>query len=324
MSLLEVSHVRKCYGPTVAVDDLSFQIESGEVFGLLGPNGAGKTTTMSMLAGLLTPDQGAVHINGNPFLANDRPLRVQLGIVPQDLAIYPQLTAYENLTFFGQIYGLHGDRLRTRTEWVLEKTGLQSSANKLASVFSGGMQRRLNFAIALLHDPKILILDEPTVGVDPQSRAHLLDCVRELRGNGVGIVYASHYMEEVEAVCDRVAIIDHGQMIASGALQDLLKTVQRDLYLRVSRISQTLADRIHGMPHVEAAEHRETESKSSVNGDRFLVIKGRTNQSVMLNDDLRQILQLLDECNVELRAVETNESNLERLFLELTGHALRD
>jgi len=324
VSLLEVSHVRKCFGETVAVDDLSFQIETGEVFGLLGPNGAGKTTTMSMIAGLLKPDSGSVQINGTPLTANDRSLRVQLGIVPQDLAIYPQLTADENLNFFGQIYGLRGGQLRERIKVVLEATGLESSAHKLAEVFSGGMQRRLNFAIALLHEPALLILDEPTVGVDPQSRAHLLECIRELRDKGVGIVYASHYMEEVEAICSRVAIIDHGKMIACGALHDLLKTVQRDIYLRVSRISPALVDRIETMPQVEAALSQDSVPYKPDNGDQLLLVKGRTDSSIRLNDDLRQILEVLDECNVELCSIETNESNLERLFLEMTGHALRD
>ena len=192
MPALEALNLRKVYGEHVAVDDLSLAVEPGEILGLLGPNGAGKSTTMLMLAGLLEPTSGSVRLNGQPFTIRDRQLRNCLGVVPQDLAIYPDLTALENLRFFGEIYGLRGERLRQRCATVLEQIGLAQVAQQRAAEFSGGMQRRLNFGIAVLHEPAVLMLDEPTVGVDPQSRVHLLDGIRALAAGGTAILYASH------------------------------------------------------------------------------------------------------------------------------------
>ncbi len=195
MSLLEVSHLRKTFGRLVAVEDVSFSVCAGEIFGLLGPNGAGKSTTMNMVVGLLAPDSGSIRLDGQELEPTNRSLRESLGVVPQDLAIYPELTARENLHFFGRLYGIKGQDLKRRIGEALERAGLASRADDRAENFSGGMKRRLNFGVALLHRPRLLILDEPTVGVDPQSRAHLLDCVRALSCEGVAAVYASHYME---------------------------------------------------------------------------------------------------------------------------------
>lgn len=259
MNLLEVNGLYKRFGELIAVDGLSFSVEVGEVFGLLGPNGAGKSTTMMIIAGLLVPDSGSITLSGQPVTPHNRELRRILGVVPQDLAIYPDLTARENLDFFGRLYGLRSRALNERIKEVLDRIGLTGRSDDLVGTFSGGMKRRLNFGIALLHRPRLLILDEPTVGVDPQSRSHLLDAVRELSAEGMGVIYASHYMEEVQAVCGRVAIIDHGQMLACGDLQDLLGRVSSDLCLRVTPPDPQLVDRLMELDDVRVAEDdRET------------------------------------------------------------------
>lgn len=315
MRLLDVSHLRKSYESTLAVDDLSFHVEAGEVFGLLGPNGAGKSTTMLILAGLLKPDSGSVSIDGRLFDAADGQMRALLGVVPQDLAIYTDLTAHENLKFFGRLYGLTGQLLTERIDSALEQTGLTEQAHSLVGTFSGGMKRRLNFGIAVLHQPRLLILDEPTVGVDPQSRSHLLDCIRTLSAAGMSVLYASHYMEEVEAICHRVAIMDHGRMLACDGLRELLGRLRPDLRLLVSRCPDALVDRLQGMAEVLAVPGGETTIIVAGSGD---------DARADLTGRLTRIMQLLGEYGVELSAVEAQESNLERLFLELTGHSLRD
>jgi ABC-2 type transport system ATP-binding protein len=314
MSLLEVSDLRKNYNGTPAVQGLSFSLEAGEVLGLLGPNGSGKSTTMMMLAGLLKPDSGGVRIEGRPFRFEDRDMRRLLGVVPQELALYPDLTPGENLNFFGRLYGLRGAQLKERIDSILEQTGLTRNVDDFAGTFSGGMKRRLNFGIALLAAPRILILDEPTVGVDPQSRAHLLDAVRRLRAQGVGILYASHYMEEVEAICDRVLIIDHGCLLAAGTVPELLSTLQSDVCLGVTP-RPGLAERLAGLATVE----------TRADGTAVVVVPLHEHDGTpSLNDRLLPILNRLNHAGAVVRSIETREANLERLFLELTGRKLRD
>jgi ABC-2 type transport system ATP-binding protein len=315
MPLLEVDDLRKSYNGTPAVDGLSFHVEAGEVFGLLGPNGAGKTTTMSVVCGLLSADSGSVRIDGKPLDAANRPLKALLGLVPQELAVYPDLTCLENLRFFGSLYGLPGGTLRQQMAVALERTGLTQHADKLVSTFSGGMKRRLTFAVGLVHRPKLLILDEPTVGVDPQSRSHLLECVREFSAQDIGIVYASHYMEEVEAICDRVAIIDQGRMLACGTLKDLLHTLDVQLQLVVARCPADLSIRLKGLAEVHSVEK----------GDAVVVVRAESSQDQpVLNQPLERVLRAIGETGAEIRSVVTAESNLERLFLNLTGRSLRD
>jgi ABC-2 type transport system ATP-binding protein len=309
MSLLEARHLRKSYGQHLAVADVHFTLESGEVLGLLGPNGAGKSTTMMMIAGLLAPDSGEVLLDGELFDVRLPVLRRELGVVPQDLAIYPELTAWENLRFFGRLYGLRGEGLEQRCRDILSDTGLLDAANRPAREYSGGMKRRLNFGIALLHRPRVLILDEPTVGVDPQSRSHLLDCVRAVAAAGVGVIYASHYMEEVEALCQRVAIIDHGKMLAFDTIDKLLSGLSADLHLAVSggKLNGQLGD----LARVE------TDS----DGRPTVIIPGdRTDRAAVL----QTVLSKLQSAGLSVDRIETQQSNLERLFLQLTGHALRD
>jgi ABC-2 type transport system ATP-binding protein len=315
MNLLEVCNLRKTFGNLVAVEDVSFSVAAGEIFGLLGPNGAGKSTTMNMVVGLLAPDSGTIRLDGQELAHNNRELRTTLGVVPQDLAIYTDLTARENLDFFGRLYGIKGRTLKQRIDEALERTGLTGRADDRAETFSGGMKRRLNFGVALLHHPRLMILDEPTVGVDPQSRAHLLDCVRALSAEGVAAVYASHYMEEVEALCKRVAIVDRGRVLACDHLQTLLGRLSADLCLRVSRPTNGLAAKLGPWGRLESGH----------NGCATIVIpREQADQKDRLNETLSQILDLLEQSHVDLRGVKTNDANLERLFLQMTGSRLRD
>jgi ABC-2 type transport system ATP-binding protein len=315
MNLLEVSHLRKTFGQFVAVEDVSFNVAAGEVFGLLGPNGAGKSTTMNMIVGVLAPNSGMICLNGQILEPENRELRMALGVVPQDLAIYPDLTARENLHFFGRLYGIRGRDLKNRISEALSRTGLTSRANDRAANFSGGMKRRLNFGVALLHRPRLLILDEPTVGVDPQSRAHLLDCIRSLSAEGVAAVYASHYMEEVEALCQRVAIVDRGRVLACDHLHTLLSRMSADLCLHVSKPAAGFAEKLNGLGRLEPES----------NGAATIVVsRQRVDDAHPLNETLTRIIDLLNRSHVDLRSVQTNDANLERLFLQLTGSRLRD
>lgn len=308
--LLEAAHLRKSYGAHIAVHDVSLALQPGEVLGLLGPNGAGKSTTMMMLAGLLNPDAGTIHLCGELFDPRLRWMKSTLGVVPQDLAIYPELTAMENVHFFGRLYGFSGRDLMHRCARSLERVGLSDTGKQESGTFSGGMKRRLNFAIALVHGPAVLILDEPTVGVDPQSRAHLLDCVRQLSAEGVAVIYASHYMEEVQTVCQRVAIIDHGRMLAYDSIAKLLAGLAPDLYVYVDD-----ASRLNGQLDQYGATAKAAE------GEPCVVISGKTRD---VRGTLAGVLDELQRAAVNVTRIETQQTNLERYFLELTGRTLRD
>lgn len=315
MAILEVRNLRKTYGDLVAVADVSFAVEPGEVFGLLGPNGAGKSTTMMSVCGLLRPDAGTILLDGHELTPESRDLRRLFGVVPQDLAIYPDLSARQNLRFFGKLYGLSGAKLQDRVNDALERTGLTPRADDASGHFSGGMKRRLNFGCALLHEPKLLILDEPTVGIDPQSRSHLLDSVRQLAETGMAVIYASHYMEEVEAVCRRVAIIDHGLVKALDTLDALLGRLKSIVRLRLRGPHVTVPERYRGVATVE----RDGDGEATIDIDRAKLDAGTT-----LNDTLAALLTHARDEGATLVTIETHEPNLERLFLQLTGSRLRD
>lgn len=310
MSLLEARHLKKSYGGHPAVVDVSFSLQTGEVLGLLGPNGAGKSTTMMMLAGLLIPDEGEVVLGGSRFDGRNRDQRRLLGVVPQDFAIYPDLDAVENLQFFGRLYGLHGQELKDRCDEVLERVGLVESARRAAAGYSGGMKRRLNFGVALMHRPSVLILDEPTVGVDPQSRSHLLDCVRDQARSGVGVIYASHYMEEVQSVCQRVAIIDHGRLLAYDTIPQLLTGLAADIILYVDEVERA-GPSVNGL------------ATAGIGSDGLpaLILRG---DSAEIGERLRTVLDRVKNVGGHVLRIETQQTNLERLFLELTGSRLRD
>jgi ABC-2 type transport system ATP-binding protein len=219
--MLEIRHLRKTFGPLVAVDDVSFSVEPGQLVGLLGPNGAGKTTTVSIIAGLVRPERGDVLVGGKPMSGDTDPLKRRIGLVPQDLALYDELTARDNLRFFGALYNLSGAALESAMTSALTLVGLADRARERVKAFSGGMKRRLNLAAGLLHDPDVLLLDEPTVGVDPQSRNAIFDNLEELKRRGKALLYTTHYMEEAERLADRVVVIDHGKVVADDTLAGL-------------------------------------------------------------------------------------------------------
>jgi ABC-2 type transport system ATP-binding protein len=310
--LLIVSELRKVYDEFVAVDSVSFDVGEGEVFGLLGPNGAGKSTTMMMVCGLLQPDGGSVMLQGQPLDPSNLELRTLLGVVPQDLAIYPDLTGRENLDFFARLYKVAGAERRERVNDALQRVGLVDRADDLVGQYSGGMKRRLNFAVALLHRPLLLILDEPTVGVDPQSRAHLLDSVRQLRDGGMSVIYVSHYMEEVESLCDRVAIMDHGRMLACDGLPELLQRTSSELRLTVRGDVDLFVNQLP-----EWARPAPTAT------DTVQVVVVQDSQR-NLQQDLAELIQSIATNDLELVGIAVDAASLERLFLDLTGHALRD
>ncbi|HEY0980544.1 ABC transporter ATP-binding protein [Schlesneria sp.] len=337
IDLAAVVHLRKSYGDHVAVHDVSFSLHSGEVLGLLGPNGAGKSTTMMMLAGLLTPTSGEVLLDGQRFDGRNHELRRMLGVVPQEYAIYQELNAVDNLMFFGKLYGLSGPALKSRCDEVLEQVGLTESALRPSRTYSGGMKRRLNFGVALIHRPSVLILDEPTVGVDPQSRSHLLDCVRQQAADGVGIIYASHYMEEVQSICSRVAIIDHGRVLANDTIPNLLGGTASDLHLYVDR-TQGITCELGGLAELgtgsdgnpaviipgESTLMTNPSDACSLRYGLNLTAKEPTRVPVELSWRLQMVLHKLGNLGVRVLRVETQQSNLERLFLQLTGNRLRD
>ena len=313
-ALLEVDNLVKTYGDLKAVNGLSFSVQPGEAFGLLGPNGAGKSTTMMMICGLLEADSGQVRLEGQPLNRKLASSRQKLGVVPQDLAIYPDLSARENLMFFASLYQLSGEKRRKKVAEALEQVGLTARADELVSTFSGGMKRRLNFAAAVMHEPVLLILDEPTVGVDPQSRAHLIDCIRSLQKNGTAIIYASHYMEEVQAVCSRAAIVDHGKVLACDSISVLLQQIPFEIELRIGK--STLPPSL-SLSSTATIDHVDNET----------VVRITTTESsteAALNREVTTILTTLAEHSIGVRSIRTHEPNLERLFLRLTGQSLRD
>ncbi|MEV5503797.1 ABC transporter ATP-binding protein [Nonomuraea fuscirosea] len=307
--ILKCRSLRKTFGDLVAVDDVSFTITAGETYGLLGPNGAGKTTTISMIAGILARDGGDVSVCGRPHGTSSAWGKRRIGYVPQDLALYPDLSARENLRFFARLYALGRAEARTRIEEVLEVVGLTDRAKDPVKDYSGGMKRRLNIGVGLLHRPPLLILDEPTAGVDPQSRNAILESVAALTGEGVAVLYTTHYMEEAERLCDRIGIIDLGRIRAEGARRELVALVGE-----LDRITLT-ADGTRPVPELEALpEVREVG-----------VQEGRLD--VMVADArsaLPRVLAAATEAGLAVRAVEVHEPNLESVFLHLTGKALRD
>lgn len=310
-AVLSCQGLRKRFGDRLAVDDVGFEIRQGETYGLLGPNGAGKTTTISMICGLLTRNGGEVIVCGQPIDPGTTAAKAAIGYVPQDLAIYPDLTALENLAFFGHLYGMGGRMLASRVDELLEVIGLTDRAKERTEHFSGGMKRRLNIAIGLLHRPRLLVLDEPTVGVDPQSRNAILASVQALGREGMAILYTTHYMEEAERLCDRVGIIDEGKIRAEGTRRELVALVgQRDrVSLTATGDLQAAAAAARRLDGVHEATAREGALDLLVSDGRSL---------------LPRLLQELSSGEITIRSVEVIEPDLEAVFLHLTGKALRD
>ena len=296
--LIQVCDLRKSYGSTQAVNGVSFQISKGEVFGLLGPNGAGKTTTIAMMTGLIRPQSGSVRLDGGGDPQSPT-VRRKIGLAPQALAIYDPLSAYENLAFFAKLYGLHGAKLRDRIHWALDLSGLQERKNDKVENYSGGMKRRLNFACALVQEPSVVFLDEPTVGVDPQSRNYIFDSVERLKREGLTVVYTTHYMEEAERLCDRVAIMDHGQILAMDTVPALVAK-----YGGESLITAEITDSPKN-PIIPTAE-----------------IEGE-NLSMRSQHPFKDVAMLADS-GIEIKSLKVDAPDLESVFLSLTGRSLRD
>jgi len=310
-AVLEVRNLRKNFGELVAVDGISFAVKEGEIFGFLGPNGAGKTTSISMICGLLTPTGGEVMVDGLPLRGRLREVKQRLGVVPQEVAVYEELSARENLEFWGGIYGLRGPALRERVAAVLAQVGLDERAREPVRRFSGGMKRRLNLAMGLVHDPRLILLDEPTVGIDPQARHNILDVVRDIVRSGRTVLYTTHYLEEAEALCDRLAIIDHGRILAQGTVGELKAQVGEGSLLTVqgrfsaAALQETVAP-LSGLSPLEVAD------------GRALLLVARDGPGV------GHVLETLYRSDLQLDDVTIKEPNLEDLFLRLTGRELRD
>ena len=303
-AILQTSGLGKDYGARAAVRALDLEVAEGELFGLLGPNGAGKTTAISMICGVTTPSRGSARVAGHDVSRDRYAARAAVGLVPQDLALYEELTARENLAFFGAAYGLAGAALRERVDWALGIAGLADRGRERVDTYSGGMKRRLNIAAGILHRPRLLILDEPTVGVDPQSRNHIFDSIRALQKGGMTLVYTSHYMEEVQALCTRIAIMDHGDIVARGTMEELIAThaggaLELELEGDIAAALAALA--AHGEPTV-------------VGGRLRVVPRGR------IGDAIRAV----EDTGALVKRVRTLDADLETVFLTLTGHRLRD
>lgn len=309
--LLVVDSLRKSYGDFKAVKGVSFEVFPGETYGLLGPNGAGKTTLISMIAGVLSRDAGEVTLAGTQVSSDVPASRRDIGLVPQDLAIYPDLTGRENLAFFGRLHGLRGQGLWRRVDEVLTVAGLADRSHQRVKEYSGGMKRRLNIAVGLLHSPKLLILDEPTVGVDPQSRNSILESVEALADEGVAVLYTTHYMEEAERLCDRIGIIDEGELRAEGTRRELVRLVGSEDVIEVEA-SGDLAEAsaaLKGFTGVDRVDVTFTGLQVTAVGGAGL---------------LARLVQVLDGAGVTLSRVDVREADLESVFLSLTGKELRD
>jgi len=312
-TIVEVAHLQKNYGDNQAVKDVSFAIEEGEVFSLLGPNGAGKTTTISMLSCLLEPSAGDASIAGHSIRRQPMEVKRVIGVVPQEIALYEDLSARENLMFWGRMAGMSGAALKRRVDEVLAQIGMREKSNQRVKTYSGGMKRRVNIGVGLLHEPRILFMDEPTVGIDPQSRRNILDSIKELNRQGMTILYTTHYMEEAEELSHRVGIIDHGQLIALGTQAALTKMIgQQDtlrLHLAEGADADALAAALRTLPDVLQVSTRERELI-------LLVPEAET--------AISPVIVKADQLQVKVRSVDMQEPNLEAVFLHLTGRALRD
>ena len=312
-SILEAIDLVKRYGEHTAVNGISFDIQEGEVFSLLGPNGAGKTTTISMLSCLLQPTDGDALIGGHSIRKEPMEVKKIIGVVPQEIALYEDLSARENLTFWGQMYGMGGGRLKQRVNGVLEQIGLADRANERVKTYSGGMKRRVNIGVGLLHSPRILYMDEPTVGIDPQSRRNILDSVKELNRQGMTVLYTTHYMEEAEELSNRVGVIDHGNLIAVGTQHELTQMVGENEGLRLH-----MADDRDPEPLVAVLLELPCVFQASAGNHEVVLVVPEAEEAIPA------VISITDKMNYKLRSVDIEEPNLEAVFLHLTGRALRD
>lgn len=309
MNVLSVANLKKSYGPLAAVREVSFSIDAGEIFGLLGPNGAGKSTTINIISTLLAADAGQVVLCGDGALVPIEQRRL-IGYVPQEISLAERMTARENLSLVGRLYDLSGQTLKSRVSEMLGAVGLSERANDVVSTFSGGMKRRLNIAAGLLHDPKLVLMDEPTAGVDPQSRAYIFEIVERLATEGRAVLYTTHYMEEAERLCNRIGIMDHGRILAMGTLDELVRRVgaSRELIIESSGLTRPLA---------ESLAAKLGASYSLENGSVRLTLAASEHSLLIA-------MRAADELGLKPKSMRMNEPTLETVFLSLTGRALRD
>ncbi|GKV57838.1 putative ABC transporter ATP-binding protein YfiL [Sporosarcina sp. NCCP-2222] len=310
--MLTMTNVKKRFGEQEVVKGITLHVGKGEAFGLLGPNGAGKSTTISMICGLVPYDEGDIQVDGLSVSRSPYEIKKKIGVVPQDIALYPTLSALDNLVFWGKMYGLKGREAKARALEVLETVGLVERGKDRIETFSGGMKRRINIGAALLHRPELLIMDEPTVGIDPQSRHHILETVKRLNEQGMTIIYTSHYMEEVEFLCKRIAIMDHGQVIATGSTQELCKRLAggNQLLLDVEEVRPAFVEKLKQLDGVEKVMIPEA-------SEIHLYIKQD-------QDMMASIVSMAAKEAVKLRQIKLKEADLETLFLQMTGRSLRD
>jgi ABC-2 type transport system ATP-binding protein len=309
--LLEIQNLKKRYKDFVAVDNLNLNVEEGEIYGLLGPNGAGKSTTINTIIGLTKVNGGQIKIFGKKFNGTETDIKKQIGVVPQDIAVFEELSAYENVEFFGKLNGLRGNVLKERVKEALDFTGLWDRKKDKPGQYSGGMKRRLNIACAIVHRPKLIIMDEPTVGIDPQSRNHILESVKKLNEMGSTVIYTSHYMEEIEALCSRITIIDHGKEIATGTNEELKELILNEdkIDMELSHINEKIVEEIRSVNGVKACE---------VNGNEVAVTSEKNSENISA------ITAKIADAKSKIISINVEKPTLERVFLTLTGRKLRD
>lgn len=308
--IMEVNNLKKRYGNNEAVKGISFSVKEGEILGLLGPNGAGKSTIINILSTALKSTEGQIKFMNKNILENKKLYKSSIGIVPQNLAIFENIPAIENVKYFSAFYGLKGKELNTRSEEALNMVGLLDKARELPKNYSGGMKRRLNIACALAHNPKILILDEPTVGIDPHSRNNILEVIKELRSNGTTVIYTTHYMEEVEAISDRIIIVDKGEIIAEGTLEELKKEIEDNIVYNI---------------YGEGIENIDIGILYSIEGIKNVQVEEGLSISISKDyDNTDIIISKLMENKIKIKKIVNEEQNLETIFLKLTGNSLRD
>lgn len=312
MKIIELNNLTKIYGDSTVVNSIDLEVNEGEIFGFIGPNGAGKSTSISMMSAQLNPTSGTIKIDGELIANNNDSIKNKIGIVPQDIALYDTLSAYDNLDFFASLYGIKKKEKKEKIKWILEMVGLQDRSKELIQTFSGGMKRRINIAAALLHDPKIIFMDEPTVGIDPQSRNSIYELIKVLKELGKTIIYTTHYMEEIQAMCDRVAIIDKGVIIKKGTVTDLV---------------QEICDGLLEIKLKEKCPDHILRSLTTIEGVINIHNNNGEELSIVIKDPqqiISKIMNLLNENNQVIKDIQLLPSNLETLFLYLTGKNLRD
>jgi len=306
--MIQVQNLSKSFKNIQAVNDISFTIKKGEIFGLLGPNGAGKSTTLNMMSTILNSDSGTIHIDGKNVSENSSACKRLIGVVPQEISLYENLSAYKNMQFWGDLYEIPSNKLKERIHTTLELIGLIDRKKDLIKTYSGGMKRRINIAVALLHNPEVLFMDEPTVGIDPQSRNHIFEVIETLNKQGMTIIYTTHYMEEVERLCDRIGIIDSGEIIAQGTLSQLKELVQtkESIQLEFNFLSENNIAKLR-----ELLPYIITQNKNK------LLIE-------ITVKELSKVITACNEIQLSIKDIQLNKVNLEAIFLNLTGKQLRD